>query len=194
MRYFLGVGKNFPIAALYGMDSCLDNTCSYCDKMVVQTKILYSSNRIANTVFQWSMIMGLWLNKCIRIGAGNCYQLILFKFLKFSQQTYQMGFLQPHLYLLRKTSSLIQWKAFGQKICIDHAVRKSESGGKLYKLIKSCSYTTGFVLAPLGPGPEMLPSTGSGDWEISGNGYVSYRIIVKLKLNFILQQTAKPVK
>ena len=35
MRYFLGVGKNFPIAALYGMDSCLDNTCSYCDKMVV---------------------------------------------------------------------------------------------------------------------------------------------------------------
>ena len=54
-------------------------------------------------------------------------------------------------------------------------VTNSESGGKLcnYKLIKSCSDTAGFVLAPCTrPWPEMgggfaacwVPPTGGGDW------------------------------
>ena len=59
MRYFLGVGKNFPIADLYGDMGWIPVWITHAFTVIKWWFRLtsYNSNRIANAVFQWSMTM-----------------------------------------------------------------------------------------------------------------------------------------
>ena len=59
MRYFLGVGKNFPIAALYGDMGWIPVWITHAFTVLKWWFRLrsYNSNRIANAVFHWSMAM-----------------------------------------------------------------------------------------------------------------------------------------
>ena len=148
MRYFLGVGKNFPIAALYGDMGWIPVWITHAFTVIKW----YNSNRIANAVFQWSMTMA-------ESGCKNwCWQVK-----QLLVNTIEVPTLFsvdiPNGFSVTTTLSFIKNKLIdlAERVWLDdlhRPVRNSESGGKLYnyKLIKSCADTAGFVLAPLGPG------------------------------------------
>ena len=112
----------------------------------------YSSNRIASTVFQWSMSMAVsgyknWCWQVKQLLANTVQAPTLFSLdisNEFSVNT-ALAFIKNELIDLAERIWLEG---------LHRPVTNSESGGKLcnYKLIKSCYDTASFVLAPLGPG------------------------------------------
>ena len=112
----------------------------------------------------------------------------------------------PNGVLIITTLSFIKNKLIdlAERVQLEDLVRNSESGGTLcnYKLIKNCSDTAGFVLAPLklalardGRWFCCMLDASQWQWRLVdirllrkvplawGKGYVSYVKMVKLKLN-----------